>query len=212
MSQLTFTTKVMPLFGGALLVSAAGAYLGLAAGRSLGVVPLFGAVAVQLILAFTAGLWQQKEGLNRALFFLYALLSGVTLVPLLAWVGMIGGVTMIAQALTVTTVTFGGVAVYGLTTKRDLSGMGAFLFALVLGLLVAGLLNALVFHSGMLSLVTSVLGVGVFAGFVAYDMSTIRQTYSNSEYVGAALALFIDFIGLFSHILRLFGIMGSRDD
>ncbi len=213
MSKHTFTARVMPMFGIALGVTAAGVYGGLqmlAAG-----VPMFALMAlaiVELGLVFTSGVWQRKEGLNKVLFFVYALLAGVTMVPLLSYVGAKGGLMLITQALTVTMITFGGLAVYGLVSKRDFSNLGGFIFVGVLALLVTGLLNAFVFQSGALSLVTSIVSVGLFSAFTVYEMSMIRESYADEDYVGAALGLFIAFIGLFQSILQLFGLMGSNDD
>lgn len=208
MSQQAFMTKVMPAFGLGLAMTAGGVYLG----RGLPFSALIGIMIAELILVFTSGMWQRKEGLNKLLFFVYALFSGMTLVPLLAWAQMTAGIDVIFQALAVSTVTFAGCAFFGMTTKKDLSGVGGFLAMTCLGLLVAMLLNAFVFHSGIVTLACSMAGVGIFSAFTVYDMNQIRNNYMEADYMGAALALYIDFIGLFTMILRLFGIMGSRDD
>lgn len=199
MSQQTFTTKVLPLFGLALLVAAIGVYWG----QFLPMEAQFGVVIAELALVFTSGMWQRKEGLNTLLFFAYALCSGITLVPLLTYAAWQGGLALISEALTVTTVTFGGLALYGLTTRRDFSGVGSFLFMGTIGLIVASLMNAFLFHSGAVGMLVSVVGVGIFGGFVVYDMAMIRRRFSEADAVGAALGLFIDFIGLFTFILRI---------
>ncbi len=216
MSKLTFTTKVMPMFGLALAVTAGGVFAGMAALAALGPTLAFpfliAALIAEVAIAFTAGWWQAKPGLNKVLFFLYALLSGVTLVPLLSWVGASAGLGVVAQALTVTAVTFGSLSIYGMTTKRDFSSLGGFIFIAMIALLVGGLLNAFVFHSSMFMLVASVVSVGIFSAFTVYEMNMIRNHYSDDDYIFAALGLFIAFMGLFTSILRLFGIMGSSDD
>lgn len=212
MSKQTFTTKVMPVFGLSLLVAAVGIYAGLLVSAMVSPMVLWGAVIVNLGLVFTSGMWQRKEGLNKVLFFLYALLSGMTLVPLLSVAAMQGGLALIGQALTVTTITFGGLSIYGMTTKRDFTNIGGYLFIGALALIAAGLLNAFVFHSGMVGLVVSILGVGIFSAFTVYEMSMIRRTYTDEDYIGAALGLFIAFIGLFTMILRLFTNFGGNDD
>lgn len=208
MSQQAFTTKVMPAFGLGLLMTAAGVYLGASLPPAL-YLPI---VAVEFLLVLTSGLWQRKEGLNNILFFVYALCSGMTLVPILAWAQLRGGSGLIFEALMVSTVTFGASAVFGMTTKRDFSGMGTFLMLGCLGLVVALLLNAFWFHSGLVGLVATLVGVGLFSAFTAYDMNQIRNRYTEADYVGAALALYIDFIGMFTYILRLFGLWSDRND
>lgn len=212
MSKETFTAKVMPVFGLALLVAAGGIYGGIQVVQTMGMAPLWGAVIVELGLVFTAGMWQRKEGLNKVLFFLYAFLSGMTLVPLLTLAAFKGGLMLIGQALTVTSVTFGGLALYGMTTKRDFTNMGGYLFIGALALIATSLLNMFLFKSGMVGMAVSILGVGIFSAFVVYEMSMIRRVYTDEDWIGAALGLFISFIGLFTMILRLFTAFGSNDD
>lgn len=212
MSKLTFTTKVMPMFGLALLMTAFGVFAGMQVAATYGMVPLYVIMALEFVLVLSSGAWQQKEGLNKFLFFVYALFSGMTLVPLLMFAGAKGGLPLIGQALTVTTVTFGGLMFYGMSTKRDFTNMGGFLFIGALALIAAGLLNAFVFHSGMMGLIVSVISVGLFSAYTVYQMSVIRQHYTDADYIGAALGLFIGFIGMFTAILRLFGFMGGNND
>lgn len=209
MSQQTFDTKVLPLFGVGLLLTGAAAYLG----KDLPLGILIAAMIGEIALVFTAGMWQRNESrsLNMGLFFLLTALGGLTLVPILSWANLIGGPMLIFQALGVTGITFGGLMAYSLTTKRDFSGIGGFLMAAILGLIVASIVN--IFVGGtMLALGISVVGVVIFSGFVLYDMSMIKKNYSDSDYIMASIALYLNFIGLFQHILRIMGIMGSRDD
>lgn len=212
MSKQTFTAKVMPIFGLALLVAAVGIYGGIVVSAAISPMVLWGAVIAELALVFTSGMWQRKEGLNKVLFFLYAFLSGMTLVPLLSFAAMQGGLVLIGQALTVTSVTFGGLALYGMTTKRDFTNIGGYLFIGVIALIITSLLNAFVFKSGMLGMGVSIIGVGLFSAFTVYQMSVIRREYTDADYIGAALGLFISFIGLFTMILRLFTAFGGNDD
>ena len=91
--------------------------------------------------------------------------------------------------------------------------MGGFLFATCLGLIVASLLGIFFFHSSIFMMGLTVLGVALFSAFTAYDMNRIRNGYLDADWMGAALALYIDFIGLFTYILRFFGLFGNnRDD
>ena len=107
---------------------------------------------------------------------------------------------------------FGGLSLYGYTTKRNLSAMGTFLMMGLVGLIVASLLN-LFFHSGPLAMVISFVGVLIFAGLTAYDTQRTKSMYAQVAGTGAeqhmiimsALNLYLDFINMFLFILRLFG-------
>lgn len=119
----------------------------------------------------------------------------------------------IAQAFFATAAGFAGLSLWGYTTKRDLSGMGTFLVMGLVGLIVAMLLNALVFQSTQMQLVTSAVGVLIFAGFTAFDTQKIKSMYdyvAGTEMQGkvvimGALNLYLDFINMFIFLLRLFG-------
>lgn len=207
MSQRVFDTRVLPLFGGGLLMAAVTAYIGI--GLPLGL--CFAAMFGELILVLTSGMWARNEnaGLNIGLFFLVTALAGIASVPLMRWALGMGGPALIMQAFAVSGLTFGGLMGYTLVSKRDFTGMGGFLMAGIIGLLIAGVVNIFL-HSSALAFGFSVISVLIFAGFVLYDMSIIRRHFSDADYIMAAIMLFIDFMGLFKNILYLMGI-ASKD-
>ena len=82
----------------------------------------------------------------------------------------------ISQVFFVTAAAFGGLSLYGYTTKRDLSAWGTFLFMGVIGVVIASLVN-LFLQSSALQFAISVIGVLVFAGLTAYDTQRIKDTY-----------------------------------
>lgn len=117
----------------------------------------------------------------------------------------------IAQALVGTTVSFAALAGWGYFTKRDLSSWGAFLFAGVIGLIVAGVVNIFL-ASSVLQLVVNVLALVIFLGLTAYDMQRIRDLFwhiprdqiARQQWFGA-LSLYINFINIFVSLLQLTG-------
>ena len=117
----------------------------------------------------------------------------------------------IAQALVGTTVSFAALAGWGYFTKRDLSSWGAFLFAGVIGLIVAGVVNIFL-SSSVLQLVVNVLALVIFLGLTAYDMQRIRDLFwhiprdqiARQQWFGA-LSLYINFINIFVSLLQLTG-------
>ncbi len=118
----------------------------------------------------------------------------------------------ITQVFFVTAAAFGGLSLYGYTTKRDLSAMGSFLIMGVIGILIASLVNIFL-QSSALQFAVSVIGVLVFAGLTAYDTQRIKEMYfsgdalatASKKAIMGALALYLDFINMFMFLLQLFG-------
>ena len=119
----------------------------------------------------------------------------------------------ITQVFFVTAAAFGGLSLYGYTTKRNLSAWGTFLFMGLIGVVIASLVN-LFLQSSALQFAISVIGVLVFAGLTAYDTQRIKDGYyevmgdATAMAKGAimgALNLYLDFINLFVMLLQLFG-------
>ncbi|WP_374286156.1 Bax inhibitor-1 family protein [Lactococcus sp.] len=123
--------------------------------------------------------------------------------------------TDITLAFVTAVAMFFGLAVYGRTTKRDLSAWHKALFAGVIGLIVIGILNFFIQSSGLM-LFASFVGVVIFSGLIAYDNQKIEQVYyqmgdTNGWAISMALSLYLDFLNLFLFLLRIFGFAGNRD-
>jgi len=147
------------------------------------------------------------------LFLGYSALTGVTLSAiLLVFTGESVFTTFI-----VTAGMFGALAAYGTVTRRELSGLGQFLFMGLIGLVLASIVG-LFWHSDALQFVISFIGVIVFAGLTVYDAQRLKQLAfatsagptSGATIVGA-LALYLDFINLFLFLLRFLGARRSDD-
>ena len=144
----------------------------------------------------------------RLLFFVYAGLVGVSLSTLLH----IYTSASITRVFFVAAAMFGALSLFGYTTRRDLSGLGTFLFMGLIGVIIASLVNLFLRSSG-LDWMMSVIGVGVFAGLTAYDTQRIKAMYDSGDdettagrkSVIAALSLYLNFINLFMMLLRLAG-------
>jgi FtsH-binding integral membrane protein len=144
----------------------------------------------------------------RWLFFAYAALVGVSLSTLFH----IYTNSSITRVFFITAATFGALSLFGYTTRRDLSGLGTFLFMGLIGIIIASLVNLFLRSTGLDWLI-SVVGVGVFAGLTAYDTQRIKAMYDSTDdetstgrkSVIAALSLYLNFINLFMMLLRLAG-------
>ena len=144
-------------------------------------------------------------------FWLFAGVMGISMASIfLVFTG-----ESIARVFFVTAATFGAVSLYGYTTKRDLSGMGSFLFMGLIGIVIASLVNLFI-GSTALQFAVSVIGVLVFTGLTAWDTQRLKEQYLGSlQYAGAdiagktavmgALSLYLNFINLFTMLLQLMG-------
>lgn len=171
----------------------------------------FGLIIAELALVILLTARLQKLSLTTAtLFFvLFAVINGVTLSSIF----VIYTMASIAQTFFICSATFGVMAVYGYTTKRDLSSMGKLLFMALIGLIIATVVNIFMRSSG-LDMAISYIGVLVFVGLTAWDTQKIKLMLTNAEDMGegaqkialiGALSLYLDFINLFIYLLRIFG-------
>lgn len=150
------------------------------------------------------------RGMALGAFFIFAATLGAALsyVPLIYSVGSIGGVLLATIGM------FGGMALFGYITKKDLTGVGQFLLMALLGAVIASLFNVFFIHSAGMSMGVSIIVAIVAAGLTAYHTQAVKQLYlvnggrGNLAVLGALL-LYVDFINLFLSLLRLFG--GARD-
>jgi FtsH-binding integral membrane protein len=183
---------------------------------SMGLVPvlfsgLFGYVIIFAPLGMSLFLaWKgqtMSESTIKAWYFAFAAVMGVSLSLIMS----LFTTASIANALIGTTVSFAALAGWGYFTRRDLSGFGPFLFAGVIGLIVAGIANIFI-ASTALQMTLNVLTILIFLGLTAYDMNRIRDMFWNASAseVGrmqwfGALSLYINFINIFVSLLQLFG-------
>lgn len=165
-----------------------------------------------MVFVLSFGVNKLSSGMARILFYAFAALMGVSLSSIFA----VYTETSIATTFFVTAAAFGSLSLWGYTTKRNLTGMGNFLFMGVIGLVLAMIVNMFI-GSGPLEMAISVLGVLIFAGLTAYDTQRLKMSYyafggdketAGKMAINGALSLYLDFINMFLFLLRLFG---SRD-
>jgi len=178
----------------------------------------YGAMIAELVLvmAITAAFDRLSAAAATLGFLAYSALNGVTfsMIFLVYTLSSIGHVFMISAGM------FGGLALFGSITKKDLTGVGTFVGMGIWGLILVGVANIFI-QSESLSLGLSAAGVLIFSGLTAYDAQRIRSLayqYAGGGYrteeeskgaVFGALSLYLNFINLFLSLLRLFG---SRRD
>ncbi|WP_392551953.1 Bax inhibitor-1/YccA family protein [Orbus wheelerorum] len=169
-------------------------------------------IAAQLGLVFVlSGMINRLSGsAATTIFMLYSALSGLTLSSIfLAYTA-----SSIVSVFFITAGMFAALAFYGYTTKRDLSGLGRFLFMGLIGIVIASLVNIFM-QSAPLMWAITYIGVFVFAGLTAYDtqklkafgeqLSTDDPNAFRRYAIFGALTLYLDFINLFLMLLRILG-------
>lgn len=148
----------------------------------------------------------------------YVALWGLAIAPMVGTYLSIDA-SLVYRAFLITAVTFGATSLAGYVTKRDLSGLGAFFMMASIGIIIAMLVNVFFFQSTMMSLVTSIVTVLLFAGVTAYETQQIKEMYVEGDAPGVArgksifgaFMLYGSFITLFIHILNILGIMRGEE-
>ncbi|WP_027996925.1 Bax inhibitor-1/YccA family protein [Simplicispira psychrophila] len=196
-----------------LLPTALGAWLGVASGITqalqggLGLIVFMGgafgfmyaiektknsAAGVPVLLAFT--------------FFMGLMLSRMIGMVL----GFSNGVDLIMTAFAGTAGVFFVMASVASVVKRDLSGMGKWLFVGAMVIVVGAVINVFVGSTaGMMAI--SMAAIGIFSAYMLYDLKRILDG-GETNYISATLALYLDIFNVFQSLLALLGIMGGERD
>ncbi len=164
-----------------------------------------------MVLILSARIMKMSFPVAGLMFAAYAILNGVTM----AFIFAVYTAESIATTFFITAGTFAGMSLLGYTIKRDLSSVGRMLYMLLIGLIIATIVNIFMKSSG-LAMILNYLGVIVFVGLTAYDTQKIKNMlmmYSeagvndqtNKMALLGSLTLYLDFINLFLYLLRFMG-------
>lgn len=172
-------------------------------------VAMLSPLAFVMVLSF--GINRLSKTAAQALFWAFSAVMGLSLTNIfLVFTG-----ESIARVFFITAGTFAAMSIWGYTTQRDLTRMGAFLMMGLIGIIIAGVVNIFL-GSSALQFAISVIGVLVFVGLTAYDTQRIKTDYVQYAYaegteiaakrtVMDSLVLYLNFINLFMLLLQLFG-------
>lgn len=175
----------------------------------------FGLVIAEFALVFGVSGAINRLSLTTAtlMFVAYSVINGA----LLSFIFLAYTMSSITSVFFITAGTFAAMAIFGYTTKKDLTSIGRLLFMALIGIIIATIVNMFIGSEGM-SMIISYVGVFVFVGLTAYDSQKIKEMLL-SQGAGreqgqklallGALTLYLDFINLFIYLLR---ILGSKRD
>jgi modulator of FtsH protease len=194
-----------------LLPTVLGAWVGLSTGIAQAMSP---GISLIVFLAGAFGLIYGIEKTKHSSTGVYLLLAftffmGLMLSRLLAMVlGFKNGPSLVMTAFGGTAAVFFAMATLATVIKRDLSGMGKFLFVGALVVFIGFLANFFL-QSSALMLTLLVVCLGVFSAFMLYDIKRVIDG-GETNYVSATLAIYLDLFNVFQSLLALLGIFGGE--
>lgn len=189
-----------------------GAYIGIQTrlpimGGGLGFL-LFFAVAFGFIFAIEK---TKNSAAGVPVLLGFTFFMGLMLTPLLRYtLGFANGGALIMGAFAGTAAIFAAMATVATVSKRDFSGMGSWLFAGTIVLILASVANIFL-HLSALHLVVLVLAMGIFSAWLIYDVQRVVNG-GETNYITATLSIYLDLYNIFTALLQLLGIgFGNRD-
>jgi len=196
-----------------LLPTVLGAWIGVATGITAGLTGFMG------LLVFMGGafgfMYAIQKTKNSAagvpVLLAFTFFMGLMLSRMIAMVlGFSNGSQLIMTAFAGTAGVFFVMASLATVIKRDISGMGKWLFVGAIVLMVGAVINVFVGSSvGMM--VISMLAIGIFSAYMLYDIKQIIDG-GETNYISATLSLYLDVFNVFQSLLALLGIMGGERD
>jgi modulator of FtsH protease len=196
-----------------LVPTVLGAWIGVATGITMA---LTGGIGLIVFLGGAFGFMYAIEKTKNSaagvpVLLAFTFFMGLMLSRMIAMVlGFKNGSELIMTAFGGTAGVFFVMASLSSVIKRDLSGMGKWLFVGALAIMVGGIINVFVGSTaGMMAI--SVAAIGVFSAYMLYDLKRIVDG-GETNYISATLALYLDVINVFQSLLALLGIMGGERD
>lgn len=200
--------KVFGLLAFSMAFTAVGAYVGAQLGPGLALPASIGMMVLSFALAFA----KNVPGLNLVLMYTLTFFAGIALGGIVTVYIAAGAGGIVLQAAAMTAIITTGMSLYGFVTKRDLSGMGTYLFVGMLAVVAASIIGIFV-SSSILQLGIGLAGAVVFSLYILYEVNQARyleDTLPNAIMV--AVGLYISVFNLFLSLLRVLGIFGGSSD
>ena len=189
-----------------------GAFVGVTMGMPMPAGFMGFIIFMAIAFGFMYAIEKTKESaLGVAVLLGFTFFMGLMLTPLLRHtLGYSNGGSLIMTAFGGTACVFAVMASIATTTKRDFSGMASWLTAGAVVILLAIVANIFLQMSA-LSIVISMLAIGIFSAFILYDVQRIING-GETNYISATLAIYLDVYNIFTSLLHLLGIAGGDRD
>ncbi len=205
---VSFIKETYKLFGASMLAGAVGAYVGMGF-----VDTVYNNKGMLFILeiALLIGLLilKKKPGINMILLFSFTLMTGVTLAPLLTMAISVNP-AIVGNAFGMTAFIFGGMSLFAIRTPKDFTTYTKPLMIALVVVLVFSLVNTFILQNSMMSSIISGAVVMLFSVLIVYDTQNIIK--GNYEHpIDGAIALYLDFLNIFTALLQLMMSFASDD-
>jgi modulator of FtsH protease len=168
----------------------------------------FLAVAFGLLLAIRA---TQESAAAIPILGVFTFVMGAVLSSAVErTLGFSNGAQIITASAVGTIALLLGCSGYAMTTKRDFSSLGGFLFGSLIALIALSFLNILFLQLPVLQFMTACISVVLFSVYLVYDVQKVVQG-GETNYIAATTSIYLDLINIFSSLLQIFGFVGGDD-
>lgn len=206
---VSFVKETYKLFAASLMAGAVGAYVGIpmAAFIQSWFIPL---IVLEFALLFGLFAVKRKPGINLVVMFSFVFMTGLMIAPLLSHtLALSGGASIVGNAFAMTSVIVASMSYFAIKTKADLSSYGKPLMIALFVVIGFSIVN-LFLGSPMLAVLISAAVVFLFSVLVVYDTQNIMNGAYETP-IDGAIALYLDFLNIFTALLHLLGIFGGED-
>lgn len=206
---ISFVKETYKLFAASMMAGAVGAYVG---------VPMAGAIQAMmwplffLEIGLLIGLQfvKNKPGINLIVMFAFVFMTGITIAPLLSYtLGMNGGGMIVGNAFAMTSVVFGAMSFFAIKTTKDFTSYSKPLMIALFVIIGFSIINIFL-GNPILHVMISGAVVILFSILVIFDTQNIMQGAYETP-IDGAIALYLDFLNIFTALLQLFGIFGNDE-
>jgi modulator of FtsH protease len=206
---VSFVKETYKLFAASLMAGAVGAYVGIPMASVIQAwfIPL---IILEFALLFGLFAVKRKPGINLVVMFSFVFMTGLMIAPLLSHtLALSGGASIVGNAFAMTSVIVASMSYFAIKTKADLSSYGKPLMIALFVVIGFSIVN-LFLGSPMLAVLISAAVVFVFSIMVVYDTQNIMNGAYETP-IDGAIALYLDFLNIFTALLHLLGIFGGED-
>jgi modulator of FtsH protease len=156
-----------------------------------------------IVLVMATQALAARPGIGMVLFLAFGVVTGIAVSPLLNLIALNGEQYIVYEAVAATAVTTGGITVYARTTSRDFSRIGGWLFAALIGVVVAMVIGIFV-QSTAFQIFISAAACVVFSLFLLYDIQRVTTTgNAPGNAIRMALKIYLDVFNLFLNLLMI---------